>query len=268
MRGLKIHLLRLARAMGLFAITRWVTRYNPKILCYHAFQLRDEANRLGFRVLPLDQVVTNLYAKKTRTHSLAITIDDGFHSFSTEALPTLRPHGYAATVYVTTYYVEKGGPVFRLMVQYMMWLGSRGVRTPVQLPVVEGLVALSDRIARDDAINRIVDYGENHCDEPRRHQLCIALGDALGLAYEELAATHVMELMRPEQLAELANAGIDVGLHTHRHRFPVDNREAARQEITENRAALQRIVGNAVQHFCYPSGKFDPVLYSGLGSTN
>ena len=64
---------------------------------------------------------------------------------------------------------------------------------------------------------------------------------------------------------ELGGSGIDCQLHTHRHRFPEDEAEAAR-EIAENRAALENVVSGPLEHFCYPGGVWSeeqwPVLES------
>ncbi len=51
--------------------------------------------------------------------------------------------------------------------------------------------------------------------------------------------------------------GIDVQLHTHRHRLPSD-RSSILNELADNRAILEPIVGKELHHFCYPSGKWSP----------
>jgi peptidoglycan/xylan/chitin deacetylase (PgdA/CDA1 family) len=64
--------------------------------------------------------------------------------------------------------------------------------------------------------------------------------------------------MTMEQLAGLTAQGMDLELHTHRHRFPVDYPERIEMEISDNRAVLQQIANNPLRHFCYPSGEFHP----------
>jgi peptidoglycan/xylan/chitin deacetylase (PgdA/CDA1 family) len=58
--------------------------------------------------------------------------------------------------------------------------------------------------------------------------------------------------------------GIEVGLHTHRHRFPVDDLDACRRELRDNREYLASEVGVHPRHFCYPSGIHAPVHWAVL----
>ena len=48
---------------------------------------------------------------------------------------------------------------------------------------------------------------------------------------------------------------MDVQLHTHRHRTPLDEGLFTR-EIRENRQRLIASTGNVPIHFCYPSGRY------------
>jgi peptidoglycan/xylan/chitin deacetylase (PgdA/CDA1 family) len=59
--------------------------------------------------------------------------------------------------------------------------------------------------------------------------------------------------MNHSELAEMAESGIDIQLHTHRHRTPIDEGEF-RREIRDNRESLGEL-GKA-KHFCYPSGVY------------
>ena len=142
---LKLAFLGVCRALGLFRVSRALTRRRLRIVCYHGFELDDESEfqpklfikpdtfaarldlieRMGFRVLSLDEGVEGLYAGTLPDDALVITIDDGFHSVFARAAKALRERGFPATVYVTTYYVEHPNPVFRLAVQYMFWKSER-----------------------------------------------------------------------------------------------------------------------------------------------
>ena len=62
--------------------------------------------------------------------------------------------------------------------------------------------------------------------------------------------------MNLEEISEIARQGIDVQLHTHRHRTPRDE-TMFKAEITENQRILQNATGICPRHFCYPSGDYD-----------
>jgi peptidoglycan/xylan/chitin deacetylase (PgdA/CDA1 family) len=276
-RRLKLALYYASRALGLFRMARWLTGHRFKILCYHGFELKDEAGfrpklfirpdqferrlatirRYGLRVLPLDQAVELMYAGRLPRDVVAITVDDGFHSVHEKAVPLLRRFGYPATVYVTTYYVERPNPVFRLVVQYMFATTARRTLAldgvPWSAPCV---LDLSDAVRRQRAALDCMVYGERQ-DENERVAICERLGRMLGTPYADIVASKAFALMTPDQIGALEGSGVAVQLHTHRHVLPAADRDAVRREIGENRAALRQWVRHDPAHFCYPSGLWD-----------
>ena len=68
-----------------------------------------------------------------------------------------------------------------------------------------------------------------------------------------------MPLLTLEDIAELAENGVDFQLHTHRHRTPRD-RGLFIREIEDNRVCIQTMTGSLASHFCYPSGVHDPAF--------
>lgn len=275
MRFVKLSFLLICRSLGLFRLACWVTGRRLRILCYHGFSVMGESafrpkmfmtgerfeRRLeilrayGMPVIPLDQAVRGLYERSLPRLTTVITVDDGFHSFHKVALPRLRRYEVPATVYVTTYYVCKGTPVFRLVVQYMFWKAKkRSVDLSGFSFTRRQVIDFTNVRERDDAMWELIDHGERRCDEAARIQLCEQLGLLLGVSYEEIVASRAMHLMTPEELSGLASKDIAVGLHTHRHTFPEGDRAAAEKEINENREELGRLIGEVAQHFCYPSG--------------
>ena len=141
MHKLKVLFFHLSRACGLFHLSRFLMRRRLLILCFHGIALDDEANfrpmlfmresqfrrRLetirqhGFPVLPLPAALDALEDGSLPHNALSITIDDGFYNALSKAAPMLSEYGMPATLYLTSYYVEKGAPIFRLVVQYMLW---------------------------------------------------------------------------------------------------------------------------------------------------
>ena len=69
-------------------------------------------------------------------------------------------------------------------------------------------------------------------------------------------------------MARVAAAGIDVQLHTHRHRTPRD-RDLFLKELEDNRSAIEKMLPDAkgsLRHFCYPSGDHFPEALPWLAS--
>jgi peptidoglycan/xylan/chitin deacetylase (PgdA/CDA1 family) len=59
------------------------------------------------RVVPLEQIVSGV--ADAGAPAVAITFDDGFRSVLTEAVPVLEEHGFPATAFVTTRWIEADG---------------------------------------------------------------------------------------------------------------------------------------------------------------
>jgi peptidoglycan/xylan/chitin deacetylase (PgdA/CDA1 family) len=264
----------LSKWLGLFHLARWATRRKLRILCYHGFALDDEdafraklfirpatfARRMrhlgekNISVLPLDEAVRRLRDGTLPSCATVITIDDGLYSVYRACMPVLAEHGFPATVYVTSYYMWKQTPVFRLVVQYMFW------KTDRERIAIEGLIP-GDTGGPEVAVGdttwmwKLIEFGERHCDEPRRCELSEELGRRLGVSYAEIVSKRILSLMDEAELRGLLANRIDIQLHTHRHRFP-PLQDVVLRELEDNERALMPIAGRRLRHFCYPSGEW------------
>lgn len=274
------------KALGLFRLARRLTRADLRILCYHGFVLDDEdrfreslfvsrefldrrmryLSEQGYSVLPLDEAIDRLTNGTLPPDPVTITIDDGFHSVHAVAGPVLAQYGFPSTLYLTSYYFQKGTPIFQLAVDYICW------KSPLHIVDLSGLGVLAldaattldfNREKRAWASETIFAYGTQALDEPGRVDLSRRLAERLGVDYERMAGDRLFGLVSPDETRELESSGMAIELHTHRHRFPESSAEAE-AELRDNRAALEPVVGRPLAHFCYPSGKWSsahhPVL--------
>jgi peptidoglycan/xylan/chitin deacetylase (PgdA/CDA1 family) len=248
------------------------------ILCYHSISIDDEHEwsgtysmspdvlesrfRMlrdgGYNVLPLDEAIRRLYDRTLPPRSVALTFDDGMYDFHARARPLLRQFGFPATVYLTTFYSDYQKPIFGLFCSYVLWRAR--ARTPQ--PDTRELLGrpsawnLSTEGGRRRAHREIMDFVvREQLELPERIALAERLTDLLGDDYEGLRAKRVLTVMTPEEAAEIARDGVDVQLHTHRHRTPNDHALFLR-EITDNRARIDPIREGVARHFCYPSGVY------------
>jgi peptidoglycan/xylan/chitin deacetylase (PgdA/CDA1 family) len=247
-----------------------------RILCYHGASLGDEhafqpelfmssetfERRLrylrdkGFVVLLLDEAVDRLRQGTLPPWATVITIDDGFYSTYRQAWPLLKRFGFPATLYVTTYYVVKGNPVFGLVVGYMFWKTTREVADLSGLGLrVAGSVSLREQTERARIVDQIVEYGETCCDEGGRFALAGELASRLGIDYEDLVRGRQLSLVTLAELKELGTEGLDIQSHTHRHEFP-EKEALALRELADNRSVLEGVTAKPLHHFCYPNGRW------------
>ncbi len=283
---IKDFVLFMGRSLGCFALIRNTKLKGLRVLCYHGIGAAgtDEskfrrkiytntetfARRLdwlakkGYNVLDLSQALELLDKGRLPRRAVVITFDEGYYSFYQTAFGLLREQLFPATVYVTSYYVTKQNPIFRLSVQYMLW---KTTMTQFDLSQVDTHLAseYSCRNEKDkeEVAWEIFRYAEAQLDEDQRVALARRLGQYLGVEYDQIVRRRFLHLMTLEQIREMHDAGVDIQMHTHRHQFPLKE-ERARREIIDNRNALAEVVSRPMVHLAYPSGLWSETAFEWL----
>jgi peptidoglycan/xylan/chitin deacetylase (PgdA/CDA1 family) len=277
LRTLKLAALRMAGGMGLNSLlieSPW-RRRRLLILCYHGVSLADEhewgpalflppalfrdrmeaLRRMGCAVLPFGEALARLYAGSLPPRAVTITFDDGGYDFYKVAWPILREYGLPVTLYLTTYYSLYNRPVFDVMLPYLLWKGRlNSLSWPDFLPAPVWL----DERGRDQARSRIRDRARQAgLSEAQKDDVLADLAARLQVDYAALCAKRILHLVTPSEAGELAAAGVDIQLHTHRHRVSLQ-RNLFLKEIEDNRRSIAAISAAPAVHFCYPSGLCRP----------
>ncbi|MET0648492.1 MAG: polysaccharide deacetylase family protein [Pyrinomonadaceae bacterium] len=269
--------LKTAGAFRLVAGSRW-RRSRLLILAYHGVSLDDEhewegalylsqetfrsrmraLKNFGAAVLPLGEAVERLYAGDLPDRAVAITFDDGAYDFYARAMPVVREFDFPVTLYLTTFYTEFNRPVFDTFCSYLIWKGRGRALDLKELTGAGTRVELSGDAARASAVSALRGFAaERKLSAEEKDELLRGVARGVGVDYDELSARRVLHLVNPSEVRELAAAGVDVQLHTHRHRTP-NVRELFRREIDDNRAVIHQLTGRAdAEHFCYPSGVYE-----------
>lgn len=274
----------ISKRLGFFALARRLTAKELRILCYHGLSIGDEylympglfmrpetvrtrlhtLTRHRYPVLPLSQALEHLRNGTLPPCTVVITFDDGFYGNYHCGIALFDEFPLAATIYVTTYYVMKQTPVFRHVVQYMFWKTDRNELVLEGLPGFGGgVLDLTDEPVARRMMWDLILKAETDLKESERVTLGHELGVRLGVDFDELVRTRRLSLMTPNEIRSLAELGMDIQLHTHRHQF-LPNKEHVQREIMDNRAVLEPLVGWPCVHLCYPSGVFTPVQWPWL----
>lgn len=282
----KRNFLHVCKWFGLFALSRRLTRRGLRILCYHAFSRHDEhvfrpklfmrcstfrmrleALKAGnYPVLPLDEALSRIDHDSLPNCATVITIDDGFPSVYRCAADQLSQFGFPSTVYVTTYHSVKGTPVFRLLMQYVFWkTREREISLSSPLCGFSGQFSLLEPKDRDRVLWGVIRAGEAGCSEEQRVELAAHVSRLLKVDLEPVTRDRIFNVMGGEEIRAAYQTGMDVQLHTHRHRFPTDAPQAIK-EIADNRAVLEPLVGKSLRHFCYPSGVWSREHWAALNA--
>lgn len=274
-REIKLRALRFLSQTGCLSIVAgsgW-RRRRLLILCYHGISIDDEHHWNGglymalhqFRsrllllqscdcnVLPLGTALERLKDGSLPQRSVAITFDDGFFDFYSQAYPLLSEFGYPATVYWTTYYAEYNRPIFDLAHSYMLWKSEGRKLSWPAFSLTDVTLTPAARAEIDQRIRAQVE--RDGCDAHQKDKILQELADRLDFDYGDARRRRLLHLMTPGEASELATKGIDIQLHTHRHRVPL-NKTLFDREIDDNRSRITAVSGKPAEHFCYPSGYY------------
>ena len=273
----KQFVLHIMRAIGMFRVARWLTADKIRILCYHGISLNDEhrfrpalfmrpetfADRIehlaikGYPVISLDAACDFLERGGAENCAVVITIDDGWYGTYKHMLPILRRHAMPATLYVSTYYVQNQVQVFNVAVQYLIWSARR---QPVELS--GGPAQITDRFdlsmvaERERLFEAVIQRASRLDGASTRQSMLNSFASSLGVGWDDAVTNRICTFVNRDEARQLQEAGIDLQLHTHRHRFPANSFDLAAQELEDNRRALSDIAPHSMAHFCYPSGVY------------
>lgn len=284
---IKKSILYLAKYLGLFYLTKLFYRNRIRILCYHGFSIRNEELFVpglfikpeifdarmkylkdnNFNVISLENAYQAVKENRIEDNSVVITIDDGFYSTYSNALPVFKKYNLPSTLYVTSYYFDKDSPIFTLGVNYMFFNSKRSVVDLSNLGI-EGLATVTVGSPNfEQARLKITEVGQAYETHDERIALLRKLGDATGEDYEDLNQSRILNLINKAELKECAANGMDIELHTHRHRFPTIP-DDAEEEIALNRAKIDPLLAKPMSHFCYPSGEWSQEHFEILDKQN
>ena len=279
--GPRLNALRVLRAVGGFGLAQWLTRRRLRILAYHGFAEGDEytfdpftfmrpdtfAGRLealrrrGVPVISLEEAVARLQSGRIARAETVITLDDGWLTNLTVAAPLLQRYGFPVTVYVTSEHLSGDSDepvfVFDVAASYMLWRSDRPTLQLVDLHrEVDGEYPLGGEWRQ--SARRLLSAIEMHIPRAAQRHALAHIAAALGQDIDTVLSGDRFRLATRNELRRFADAGMDLQLHSHRHRLPGENLERFRPAIEENRRAIEGIVGRPAVHFCYPSGYHTP----------
>lgn len=215
----------------------------------------DLLRAMRCNVLPLAEGLARLQSGSLPPRTVCLTVDDGESSFYLRAWPMLREYGFPATLYWTTYYSTRPYAVFDPMLSYLLWKG-RARTLALSDPALR--CDLADPQERQRAFSVI--YQTSRADAwtgEQKETFLAELARLLGTDYARIKSRRVLHLISPAEARSMVAEGLDLQLHTHRHRAPRNPDEFA-EELAENARLVRQAGAAAPAHFCYPSGSCLP----------
>ncbi|MGH9708571.1 MAG: polysaccharide deacetylase family protein [Candidatus Acidiferrales bacterium] len=275
-----------ARSLGVYSAfikSSWRTE-RLLILGYHGFSQLDEhlwrpglfmppamfvrrlesISRMGCNVLPLDEALTRLQMNSLPAMSVVLTFDDGFYNYYGVAHPVLKRFGFPSTVYQTSFYSGWNRPIFNLACSYLLWRAGGKVLDAQGITGEAGSFNTQTEQERKESTQKIILHARSAgISQDDRQKLVERLAIAAGASYQDISGKRLFNLMTRGELAAMVREGVDIQLHTHRHRVPEDE-ELFLKELRDNQKFLDEIGQPHATHFTYPSGVYRPDVFPWL----
>jgi peptidoglycan/xylan/chitin deacetylase (PgdA/CDA1 family) len=180
---------------------------------------------------------------------VSITFDDGYRDNYEIAAPILEAAGVRATFFVTTGFVETGGPLwFDLAIDLLSRAPSdelaQVARAYFEAADAERLCARSAHIPDWMELLKTLAPGNRS-----------AFLDEIGTAVGSADMRGRFDAMTPAHVAELARRGHEIGSHTvHHPLLPQLSDPELDLELAHSMQSLTDWIGRAPAGFCYPNG--------------
>jgi peptidoglycan/xylan/chitin deacetylase (PgdA/CDA1 family) len=222
--------------------------------------LQDFTAQLEFiastcRVLPAGAFVEAMKAGRLPRRACLLTFDDGFEDNYGLAFPILRRLGLSATFFVASGYVAQGRPFELDAVHDVLRLAPAQTLVEVDCRPWGG-PALSLPYAspgeRFASYFRVTGLLKRQIRWPDRRAFVEYLADRFGVAVDLLRWPRMMS---PEQLREMAEAGMTIGSHTEWHAsLAAEGPDEFARQLQTSRRILEDMTGRPVRFFSYPFG--------------
>ncbi len=265
---IKIFILNLIKCLGGFSLCRFLYRKKGRIICYHGFSCDDEhlfrpklfmkaetfetrikyLKSKNFKIIDMDLFSKCILKGEALENAVVVTIDDGWDSLYSQALPILKKYQIPSTVYVASETFEKRIPIYFVAIQYFFWKTNKS-----EFMFNEKKYHLNRETYAK--IFEEISYFFRHISSELLNETLERLARSLSVEY--LASKNrKFHCISPDNIYELESAGVSIELHTHTHDNPM-TQEGLRSELLENMQVLSKYCKNVPKHFCYPSGFYE-----------
>lgn len=195
--------------------------------------------RKRYRILSLAEAAAELASGRRRFRSVAVlTFDDGYRDNYVHAFPVLKETGTPATIFLPTDYIGTGRLLWWDEVSHVVGHAPGRV-----LPLIPG--------ARD--ANAAISHMK-YLPVPDRDRLLNEMREAAG---DVPPPARLM--LDWNEVAEMAEAGIDFGSHTVTHPYlDAIGADRLRHELERSRTILEERLRQAPVAIAYPDGRHSP----------
>ncbi len=287
---IKLIILKLARALGLFSLSRWLTRNSFVIIGWHGVSLEDEhlrfrslfispetfRKRLEFirktyTVISLEEAIKQCKNGRIKPRQIVLTFDDGFYNFSAAAAPILEEFGMTATVYLVSQNLTTNTPFLPLIVRDTV-LSTKRNRVSLSMHGMKGKFALeSEKDKATLAKQALSSLHSLPSGSDAKLEFCKQFSRELDIDFDDLMKRRIWHPLTPNEVKELAKKGFSMQLHSHEHKRATKILESLEKDTRQCRTLIEAATATEAVDYCYPAGfwskqTWDPLQNVGVRS--
>jgi peptidoglycan/xylan/chitin deacetylase (PgdA/CDA1 family) len=212
-----------------------------------AFRAQVEFLQQIFQIVPLEEVLSGAGRGGDSRPKLALTFDDGLKNNFTIAYPIICQLGVPVTFFVCPGLIETG-----------RWAWNFECRARLSRLAADQRLTFAGELGiqstQIEAIVKQLKYLPHAGRLPKQEQLIALTPEFVPTADERLE----FDIMSWAELKSLDPKLVTIGGHSLHHEILTRLEPAhLEHEVGECRAWLERELGRAVRHFCYPDGAYD-----------
>lgn len=245
----------------------------PAMLISHRM-LEQHLDWIGrrFRFVSLDELGLQLERGERFSKPVAaITFDDGYRDVYENAFPLLKRKGIPAAVFVVTDLIGTAEVQIHDKL-YLLLAGALSAGPSGSRRLVDRLVGLGMRRPALDTIGRAAQSPTvvarallDGAHQAEIHRVIDVLETEVEI---EEGALRGLGSLTWEMLAEMQSAGMTIGAHTKTHALLTnESQQKVLDETAGSRRALESRLGVTIDHFAYPSGRFDRSVLSAVAAS-
>ncbi len=202
-----------------------------------------------FQPISLTEAVSALDGDNLPSRAVCVTFDDGYADNEQFAIKTLQKWQVPATFFIATGFLNGGRMWNDSVIEAVR--NARGAVLDLRQVGLDRFTLENINQRRQGAENIIASV--KHRDAADREKLVEDIASIVG----EPLPDDLM--MSDAQVVNLRKNGMEIGAHTVNHLIlrKMGDKSDAEKEIGESRRYLEALLGEAIDFFAYPNGKFD-----------
>ncbi len=233
-----------------------IQNYRGKHLHVPAFRRQIEFLKRHFRVVPMDEFMSNLHAHRPIHRLVTITFDDGYQNNFRVAWPILKEMGVPCTVFVATDFVEKSEPLWVDRLEFSIGR-SKALSVTITRAGMDRQFPLRTREEKIRADLELRSCLKRVPDSVRR-ELLDRITEQAGVdihSWPKIESDYAP--LSWAELREMVDSGlVGVGAHTTTHAIltRLDPRDA-RVELNTSKRIIEERLTRPCRFFAYPNGQ-------------